>query len=309
MPTPTPAQARSHHAERSQLAAAAAYAVAARVAQRRPWAETLTLFASYQLRAAGMAIRTMAGWGRRPPTANPAAFAGTSSLGYAISEPIVATIDRVIPAPVEDLPAPWWDDSSAFDAQLKQLIESEIADAARAAAQAEMNAQPEFQRYIRLLVPPSCKRCVVLANRVYTDLDGFERHPQCDCVHVPVASMDEALDRGLIQDPRQLVEQNLVRGLSAADRQAILDGAKISTVVNATAGTQVPGITNAVSVELFGRRVRATTHGTTKRSAWRRENPSRLIRLRPEAIYAAADGDQAEALRLLRLYGYLTGPA
>jgi hypothetical protein len=33
--------------------------------------------------------------------------------------------------------------------------------------------------YIRLLTPPSCARCVILAGRFYRWSDGFKRHPNC----------------------------------------------------------------------------------------------------------------------------------
>lgn len=305
MPTPSPQQARSHQAERARLAAAAGVAVAGRVAQSRPWAETLTLFANYQLRAARLAVTTMAEWMGEGPATNPAAFAGVTSYGFAIAEPLVATIDRFQPAPAEALPPPWWDDAAEFARRVQQLIESEVADAARTAAQVELSAQPGFSRYIRLLQLPSCKRCAVLANRLYDDEEAFDRHDLCDCIHVPVASLEDARERGLVQDVRALVEQGEVRGLSMADAQAIVDGADVSTVVNATRGTRQPGITNALTTEVFGRTVKATTYGTTKRAAWRKANPSRLVRLRPESLYRIAGSDRQEALRLLRLYGYL----
>lgn len=59
--------------------------------------------------------------------------------------------------------------------------------------------------------------------------------------------------------------------------------------------------------------MKATRYGTTKRAQWRRENPSALVRLRPEAIYKIVDaeygGDRAEARRLLKRYGYLRDDA
>lgn len=312
MPTPTVQQARSHHAERAALAATAGVAVGERIAQKRPWAETLTLFATYQLRAAALAIKVMAEWADdRPASTNPAAFAGVTSYGFPISEPLISVIDLRQPAPVEALPAPWWDDSSAFLRNVQQLIESEVADAARSAAQVEMNAQPGFDTYVRLLVPPSCKRCVVLAGVQYSQEEAFDRHDLCDCVHVPVSGLDEALERGLVMDAVDLVKRGEVRGLSAADTRAILDGADISTVVNATRGTSAPGITNAsVDTLRVGRdllKVKTTTYGVTKRSAWRKANPSQRVRLRPEAIYQLAR-DHDAALRLLQRYGYLSTP-
>jgi len=229
---------------------------------------------------------------------NPSAFAGVSSAGFPISEPLVATIDRYVPAPPEALPEPWWDDVTSFMAAVEQLVESEIQDAGRSAAQVEINAAPDWQNYVRVLVPPSCKRCVVLAGRIYRDLEGFERHPKCDCVHWPVQDWEQAHDAGLVSSPQEAFDKGLIRDLTAAETQAIKDGADITKVINSSRGIR--------TADLFGRRVRVTTYGTTRRSAWRKANPTLLVRLRPESIYRIADGDAVEALRLLRLYGYIT---
>jgi hypothetical protein len=93
-------------------------------------------------------------------------------------------------------------------------------------------------------------------------------------------------------------------GLSKADARAIADGADPAQVVNATRGLRAPGITAAMRVEVFGRKVKATSEGTTRHAAWRKANPTRLVRLRPESIYQHAR-DRDDAIRLLKLYGYL----
>lgn len=301
MPTPTLQQARSHHARQAGIAAAAAQVIRRMFRRRRPWGEILPTIASYQLASATAATQTMTAWsGATQSLVNPQAFAGVSSAGFPISEPLVATIDAIVPAPAEALPAPWWDevDVAGMLASIEQLIESEIQDAGRSAAGAVLAATPEWQNYVRLLVPPSCKRCVVLAGRIYRDLEGFERHPKCDCVHVPVESWEEAHDAGLVSSPMDAFEQGKIRDLTEAEKQAIADGADIYKVINSSSGIY--------TADIFGRRMKATTYGTTKRSAWRKANPSRPVRLRPESIYKIAAGDRAEALRLLRLYGYLT---
>ncbi|GAA4120517.1 hypothetical protein GCM10022215_24250 [Nocardioides fonticola] len=304
MAQPSLQQARSHRATQAAIAGAAAREVSQRIAARRSWSEILTLWASYQLAAARAAVQTMEAWSGRPATANPAALAGVSSLGFPIAEPLIATIDRVAPAPAEPLPQAWWDDAAVFLASVEQLIAAEVQDAGRTAASVEMVTWPRPQKYVRVLQPPSCKRCVVLAGRIYRDLEAFDRHPGCDCQNVPVDSLDAALEEGLVVDPMILIEGGLVRDLSVADRQAILDGADTSQVINATRGLSQPGITAAITTEVFGRRVKATTDGTTKRAAWRRKNPTRLVRLRPESIYRFAES-RADAQRLLKLYGYI----
>ncbi|WP_232676694.1 hypothetical protein [Nocardioides sp. R-C-SC26] len=303
-------QARSYHARQAAIAAAGARAVAAKIEQQAPWAEVVSSWAAYQLAAATASSRTITQVLGAPPSGAVELLAGVSSLGFDLAEPLIATIDARVPAPAEAMPSPWWDDdTSSFLRSVELLVASEIQDASRAAAQLEMLAQPRPQEFIRLLVPPSCKRCAVLAGRIYRDMEPFDRHPGCDCEHWPVASLDEALADGLVVDPMVLVEQGLIRDLSQSDRQALLEGADLSQIVNATRGTSQPGITNALTTTLYGRRVKATTFGTTKRAQWRRNNPSRPVRLRPEAIYRIVDaefgGDREQARRLLGLYGWL----
>ena len=226
----------------------------------------------------------------------PTAFAGVSSHGFPITEPLIATIDRFVPAPLEPLPENWWTEAQEFMASVEQLIASEVADAGRSASQAEFVARPDWTNYVRMLNPPSCSRCAILAGRIYRDLEEFKRHPLCDCVMVPVKDWQDAHDKGLVSSAEDLFKAGQVRGLSKADEQAIRDGANIAQVVNAA-----QGLTTA---DVFGRRVKATTYGTTKRAAWRKANPSRLVRLRPESIYKFAE-NREDAIRLLRLYGYI----
>lgn len=273
--------------------------------QRRSWGEILNQLAAYQLAAATAAVNTLAGFQDRPAQIQPRAFAGVSSAGYSIAEPLVAVVDQAVPAPVaEPIPATWWEDASVFLERMQQLIESEVQDAARSAFQAELVASTTWQNYVRVLVPPSCSRCAILAGRIYRDLAGFARHPKCDCQHWPVQSWEQAHDQGLVSSARELFDRGQIRGLSLADTQAISDGADITSIVNATSGTRVPGVTNAYTAEIFGRRVKATRLGTTKRGAWRKANPSRPVRLRPEAIYQVAE-DRDDAIRLLGVHGYL----
>lgn len=288
--------ARSHHAEQSRIAAAAVRAIRSLFQRRRPLAEVFATVSAYQLASATTGSRAIAAAAGTPPATVPNIFAGVSSYGFPISEPIIATIDQFVPAPVEPLPDAWWGDALDFLSEVEALIESEIRDAGRSAAQVEMVNAPDWQNYVRVLVPPSCKRCTVLAGRIYRDLEGFKRHPNCDCVHWPVQDWEEAHDAGLVSSPQEAFDKGQIRDLTEAETKAINDGADIVKVINSSRGIQ--------TVSVFGRRVKVTTEGTTKRAAWRRANPTRLIRLRPEAIYNIAE-DHEDAIRLLRLYGYL----
>jgi hypothetical protein len=71
-----------------------------------------------------------------------------------------------------------------------------------------------------------------------------------------------------------------------AGAEAIRDGADMGQVVNARRGM--------TTASVGGQTVLATT-----------VNARRRVRLMPEAVYQAANGDRDEAIRLLKLNGYL----
>lgn len=160
------------------------------------------------------------------------------------------------------------------DNELSRLVESLVQDATRAAESVSVATRPTV-RFVRYLTLPSCSRCVVLAGRVYRYSQGFLRHPNCDCVMLPttVAAPD------LVQDPVELAKAGQVRGLSQADMLAIEQGADFGQVVNV--------------------RLRKAGLRQAGKVLARRGKPT------PEGIYAIAGDDRAEALRLLKLYGYL----
>lgn len=319
MATPTLTQARSHYERQRRITAAAIVAVRRLFKARASLLEVASTVATYQLASATASAQSVAAFaGDASPLTAPGAFAGVSSAGFPVSEPIVATIDRFVPAPVEPLPDAWWDDAAEFMGAIEHLIASEVQDAGRTASQVEFVARPDWQNYVRMLNPPSCARCAILAGRVYRDLDAFDRHPLCDCVMIPVQNWEAAHDAGYVSSAQDAFDRGLIKtrvkkgsdeyrpGFSKADERAIRDGADIVEIVNATRGnSRAPGITNALTTDLFGHRVKATTYGTTKRAAWRRANPTRLVRLRPESIYEFAK-DRDDAIRLLKLYGYIT---
>lgn len=306
MGTPSLSQARSHYARQRRITAGALVAIRRLFKRNAPLTEIVSTVATYQLASAMASAQSVSLFAEEStPLTIPSAFAGVSSYGFPIAEPIVATIDRFVPAPLEPLPANWWDDASLFMDEVEQLIVAEIQDAGRTASQVEIVGRPDWTNYVRMLNPPSCSRCAILAGRIYKDLDAFQRHPRCDCVMIPVTSWQDAHDKGLISSAQVLFDRGQMTGLSQADTQAVRDGADITTIVNATRGTSAPGITNALRTEAFGHKVKATTYGTTKRAAWRKANPTRLVRLRPESIYQFAK-NREDAIRLLRLYGYLT---
>lgn len=171
---------------------------------------------------------------------------------------------------------------------LDMMIQTALADAARQAESVAIAARPQVTGYVRMLNPPSCSRCAILAGRFYRWNDGFARHPRCDCRHIPAAE-DVADD--LTTDPSAYfaslspAEQDKI--FTKAGAAAIRDGADIGQVVNARSGmyTTADG-------------ARATTAGTSSRG----RSPG--YRVMPEQIYSEA-GSRAEAIALLRRYGYL----
>jgi hypothetical protein len=159
------------------------------------------------------------------------------------------------------------------------------ADAGRQAAGIGIAARPAITGYVRMTNPPCCSRCAILAGKHYRWNKGFQRHTNCDCVHIP-ASEDIAGD--LTTNPQQLVEDGQVTDLTRAQQAALDEGADLNQVINANRGMSNVG----------GRRL--TTEGTTRRGLYGRRGP----RPTPEQIYRDAT-DRTQAIGLLRRFGYL----
>jgi hypothetical protein len=84
--------------------------------------------------------------------------------------------------------------------RLRMLVETTVQDTGRSATEAGIAARPRVGGHVRMLTPPSCSRCVILAGRWYRWSSDFKRHPRCDCRMIP-ASEDVAKD--LTTDPRE----------------------------------------------------------------------------------------------------------
>lgn len=157
--------------------------------------------------------------------------------------------------------------------RLRLLAVATVQDAGRAAVGAGIAARSGVG-YVRVLTPPSCSRCVILAGRFYRWNAGFSRHPRCDCRHVPAP---EANAHDLVTDPeayvRSLSEADQNALLTKAGAQAVRDGADLNRVVNARRGLSESGLT---TTELVGRGVRLTPEAIYKVSATREEALQRL---------------------------------
>jgi hypothetical protein len=235
---------------------------------------------------------------------NPSAFAGVSSRGF----PLEAALYSAAPH-VKGLIAGGMDTAVAMRSGstfIQAVAQTQVSDAARGAAGVDTFARPNVG-YVRMLNPPSCSRCSVLAGRFYKHNAGFLRHPRCDCVHVQTTAAKAANDEGLFHDPYAYFES-----LSAAEQdrlytkagaQAIRDGSDLFQVVNSRRGMSYAG--ESKDGTRRGQRAVSdfTREGTGRRGNFRSLNGGKQ-RLTPEAIYAQGLPREV-TLDQLRRNGYL----
>lgn len=195
---------------------------------------------------------------------------------------------------------------------LQRIVTTQVGDAARVATGVALVNDRSLVGYIRHLTLPSCQRCIILAGQFYRWNKGFDRHPQCDCVHIPAAvaadppSPREVYD-GLTDEERRKA------GWSGHDQRAVEDGANFYQVVNYRRELK--------SVNIAGQQLQTTTVGTTRRGvAGKRLGAERgskqggryrrapTVRLTPESIYQEAerlDWTRDELIRQLKRFGYI----
>ncbi|MFF1281058.1 hypothetical protein [Streptomyces sp. NPDC058299] len=274
----------------------------------------------------------------------PAAFAGIASDG----RPLVSLLYQpIIDWKVRMLAGQSVDD--AFRGSLASALRitaTQVADAGRGATGAAMAGRRTIQGYVRVVQPPACARCIILAGTEYGWNKGFQRHPRCDCIHLPTTliarnqhrrgslSTDDfnpttrpgSGGRGFL-DPRSYfdslsaAEQRRVFGEAGA--RAIREGADMASVVNARRGM--------TTMTAYGRSVQATTEGATRRGAFHRlertrteaQTGTRFARDRIEAQQGLPRFElrtprlmpeeiyrlaesRDEAIAMLRRFGYLT---
>ena len=234
-------------------------------------------------------------WADPDGIVDPDAFAGLAADGRSLD-----TLLRGPAITARTLIADGMEPAEALAAggrQLSMMVLTEIADAGRGAAGVQIAARPRVG-YVRMLNPPSCSRCVVLAGRFYRWNQGFLRHPRCDCRHVPTMVTDqaEAFAEGLIDDPYEAfermseAEQNRV--FTNAGAQAIRDGADMYQVVNARRGMKYRGAFTTEGTSKYG------WAGQLLRKGQKRMTPETIYRLNP---------NREQAVEALRAQGYITG--
>jgi hypothetical protein len=218
---------------------------------------------------------------------DPRGFAGVAADGRSLS--------GMLYSPVTDVKALIGGGMSVRQAlssgsnSLDRLVQTAVADASRQAASVDIATRPQVG-YVRMLNPPSCGSCVILAGRFYRWNSGFLRHPKCDCIHSPAKGSQALKSEGLVDDPYEYFnglsekDQNNIFGKGKA--QAIRDGGDIFRVQNSYRGKD----------GLF------TAEGTGKRGFARDLKGQRLT---PEGIYKQAK-TREEAVALLERHGYVT---
>ena len=160
---------------------------------------------------------------------------------------------------------------------LDMAAHMQVLDASRAASSVAITAT-RGAGWVRMVNPPCCQDCAILAGKWFRWNQGFERHPGCDCIHRP--AMGSEPRAGYTQE----IAPTDIKDLTQAQRQALAEGADLNRVVNAYRG-QIPG-----------RRARMFTTSEAARGK---------LRLTPEGIYTRAGGDRDKAVGLLREFGYL----
>jgi hypothetical protein len=214
---------------------------------------------------------------------DPARFAGGTSEG--------APVEYVLGyAPVKAKQTMAVVQSSALAIQatgdfLTAFVLDAVRDANRDATQAGMVVRPAVHEWVRMLNPPSCKRCVILAGKTFRWNEGFQRHPRCDCRHIPTAenrSDDVRVDPYRYFGSLPAAEQNRLFG--AADAQAIRDGADIYRVAN----VRMRGLSK-----------------TRGRQGWQARRYGTPSKMTIDDINAAAGGDRTRAVELMRENGFI----
>lgn len=232
----------------------------------------------------------------RPGVVIPSSLAGVAGDGRPLETLLSSSVGRA--RSVDASPSDALDDGLAFIERVAQTI---LADATRAAEEVAMAQRPWVAGYVRIAEPGACSRCIVLAGKFYLFNEGFLRHPLCRCNHLPAPSDPDKVKALIgVNSPdryfESLSEAEQNRVFTEAGARAIREGADLSRVVNARRGMR--------KAQMFKRDVLVTTEATTRRG--RVPGQPRGVRLMPESIFEIAGDDRNEALRLLRLYGYLT---
>ncbi|MEU9777441.1 hypothetical protein [Streptomyces sp. NPDC047968] len=238
---------------------------------------------------------------------NPAALVGVDGAGRPLAAVLMAPMWRALRLVTAGKPLA--QSMASGQALLDAVVRTAVADAGRAADQVAMVSRPAVKTYVRVTESGACSRCIVLAGiRAGGTMTAFKRHPRCQCGMEPVTAEHDAKPVDEYSLYREMTPAQRRKTFGEAGMRAIDAGANIAQVVNARRGMS--------TATAFGRRLLATTEGTTRRGIagqtfgdlrkvpGQRYRVSRTPRLMPEEIFRLAD-DREHALRLLRTHSYL----
>lgn len=170
-------------------------------------------------------------------------------------------------------------------AWLSSKVLTALADTRRNVVSVDLAQRPTITGYVRMLNGASCPRCTILAGKWFRWNEGFQRHPNCDCVHIPAKDQQWAEAEGFVSDPYEeffsLTEEEQDRLYTKAGAQAIRDGGDIYRVVN-------------INQRGLGVSRQAVRYGTP-------------MRMTPNDIYELKLS-RSETINLLEREGYITGP-
>ena len=250
-------------------------------------------------------------------TLNPRAFVGVAADGRSLDGLLYGAVTEAKTGSGQGL-AP--DEALARGGRwLDMAVHTLVADAGRQATQVSIAMRAQIGGYVRMVNPPCCSRCAILAGKWFRYNQGFARHPRCDCVHIPAS--EDHVDE-FRTDPQKLLERGSITDLTPAEKHAIDLGADMNQVVNArrgagglrglytTEGTTVRSYSSAVRRRLAEQRgqdlavtgTRVGRRGYIKNYTVRRLGP----RPTPEAIYRFAH-NREDAVKLLAANGYIVG--
>lgn len=210
---------------------------------------------------------------------------------------------------------------------LSMALGTLLSDTSRGMESFETASRP-VGGWVRMLTPPSCGRCVILAGKFFTRNRGFERHPGCDCRHIPASEAiagDMTVDTTAYLD--SLDDAGLAKALGSqanatAYREHGADSRQLVNAYRAPGGRRGPkGLSGIKTAQVYGKNVKYTLEGTTVRGdanhqmrrvrqlsemakdggRYRRVTAPRLM---PESIMQIATS-KAHAERLLRDHGWL----
>lgn len=257
-----------------------------------------------------------------PTTLDLRAFVGVAGDGREVASALYGGVIRAAKAQyrpaIAALPQAAGFDAALAEAEewMEQLLATLMADTVRATEVVAIAQRPWLDGYVRMLDPKNpCSRCVILAGKFYLHNDGFDRHPACRCVHIPAMENDS---ESILTNPNKYFDSlspaDQDRVFTSAGAEAVRLGADIGQVVNARRGMSTAQQNprgwipkgRMEAVRMFGRDVFVTTEGVTKRGVYGKTRSKKPVRLMPESILSIAT-DREDAIRLLRLYGFLLG--